>query len=343
LDQAYRLYTLALAGQAELGAMNRLRESGELLTVERWQLAAAYRLAGLSAAADELVRGNRGVVDDDVRAYGDATFGSSLRDRALILSAMVTLEKEDGLQDLVDRISSEIASDGWYSTHSVSMALLAMGRFVGGVNLGAPTFEHQVGSGRKQTVAMAAPLETTALESFPDSGSVVHLKNTSNRRLFANVLVRGIPKAGAEDAASSGLGLEVTFTNNEGEEIEIENLTQGEDFIAQVSVGNRTGVKLENLALSQIFPSGWEILSSRLDPAESKTQRGLDYEDVRDDRVYRYFGLNPDESKTFATRLNAAYLGRYYLPAVSVEAMYDATKNARTRGEWVQVTEAGRP
>jgi len=343
LDQAYRLYTLALAGQPELGAMNRLRESGDLLTVERWQLAAAYRIAGLVAAAEDLVRGDRGVVDDDIHAYGDATFGSSLRDRALILSAMVTLEKEDGLQDLVDRVSSEIASDGWYSTHSVSMALLAMARFVGGVDLGTPSFDYQVGSGRKQTVAMAAPLSTTVLESFPDAGSLVRIENGSNRRLFANVLVRGIPKAGAEDAASSGLGLEVSFTNSEGEEIQIENLTQGEDFIALVSVGNETGARLENLALSQIFPSGWEILSSRLDPAESKTQRGLDYEDVRDDRVYRYFGLNPGESKRFATRLNAAYLGKYYLPTVSVEAMYDAAKNARTRGAWVQVTEAGRP
>jgi hypothetical protein len=155
--------------------------------------------------------------------------------------------------------------------------------------------------------------------------------------------MRGIPKAGAEDAASSGLAIEVSFTNSEGKEIQVGNLTQGEDFIAQVSVGNLTGARLENLALSEIFPSGWEILSSRLDPAESKAQRGLDYEDVRDDRVYRYFGLNSGESKHFATRLNAAYLGRYYLPTVSVEAMYDATKNARTRGAWVQVTEAGRP
>jgi uncharacterized protein YfaS (alpha-2-macroglobulin family) len=349
LDQAYRLYTLALAGQPELGAMNRLRESGDLLTVERWQLAAAYRIAGLGAAAEDLVRGDRGVVDDDINAYGDATFGSSLRDRALILSAMVTLEKEDGLQDLVDRVSSEIASDGWYSTHSVSMALLAMARFAGGIDLGTPTFDYQIGSGRRQTVAMAAPIATSLLEAFPDgpdgpdAGNNLRIQNTSNRRLFANVVMRGIPKAGAEDAASSGLAIEVSFTNSEGKEIQVGNLTQGEDFIAQVSVGNLTGARLENLALSEIFPSGWEILSSRLDPAESKAQRGLDYEDVRDDRVYRYFGLNSGESKLFATRLNAAYLGRYYLPTVSVEAMYDATKNARTRGAWVQVTEAGRP
>ena len=340
LDQGYRLYTLALAGQPELGAMNRLRESGGLTAVEKWQLAAAYRLAGLGAAAFELVSGDRGVVDDGIAP--DATFGSSLRDRALILNAMVTLEREDGLQELASRVSSEIASDQWHSTHAVSMALLAMARFTGGVDLGTPSFEYQIDSRRKQTVAMAAPIATSVLREFPDAGSVLRVQNPSNRRLFANVVMRGVAQAGEEDAASSGLTLDVSFTDSEGEEVAIEKLAQGEDFIAHVSVGNTTGARVENLALSHVFPSGWEILSSRLDPAESRAQRGLDYEDVRDDRVYRYFGLNPGESKRFATRLNAAYLGRYYLPAVSVEAMYDSTKNARTRGAWVQVTEEGR-
>jgi transposase len=39
----------------------------------------------------------------------------------------------------------------------------------------------------------------------------------------------------------------------------------------------------------------------------------------------------------FETRLNAAYLGRYYLPGASIEAMYDATKQARLRGQWIEV------
>jgi len=34
--------------------------------------------------------------------------------------------------------------------------------------------------------------------------------------------------------------------------------------------------------------------------------------------------------------------GRFYLPSTSVEAMYDATKNARTKGQWVEVFPAGR-
>ncbi|MDH5708694.1 MAG: MG2 domain-containing protein, partial [Hylemonella sp.] len=56
LDQTYRLYTLALAGQPEIGAMNRLRESTQLTLTSRWMLAASYQLAGLGDAAKSIVQ-----------------------------------------------------------------------------------------------------------------------------------------------------------------------------------------------------------------------------------------------------------------------------------------------
>ncbi len=59
--------------------------------------------------------------------------------------------------------------------------------------------------------------------------------------------------------------------------------------------------------------------------------------DIRDDRVQRYFSLRSDESIFFETRLNAAYLGRFYLPGASIEAMYDAKQHARSQGTWVEV------
>jgi uncharacterized protein YfaS (alpha-2-macroglobulin family) len=134
------------------------------------------------------------------------------------------------------------------------------------------------------------------------------------------------------------LSIDVVYTDPDGNGIDIERLDQGDDFVAAVSVTNRTDMNLDNLALSHIVPSGWEIHNTRLDDAEEEGGRpDLDYEDIRDDRVYRYFGLKKGETKVFMTLLNAAYLGRYYLPTVSVEAMYDVSKQARTKGQWVEV------
>jgi uncharacterized protein YfaS (alpha-2-macroglobulin family) len=92
------------------------------------------------------------------------------------------------------------------------------------------------------------------------------------------------------------------------------------------------------MALSQIFPSGWEIINTRLLEIDNVTKSSIPtYQDIRDDRVYTYFDLKAGETKTFSVLLNASYTGHYYLPAINCEAMYDATINARKKGMWVDV------
>jgi uncharacterized protein YfaS (alpha-2-macroglobulin family) len=36
-------------------------------------------------------------------------------------------------------------------------------------------------------------------------------------------------------------------------------------------------------------------------------------------------------------KLTATYVGKFYLPAAMVEAMYDGTINANNTGQWVEV------
>ena len=150
------------------------------------------------------------------------------------------------------------------------------------------------------------------------------------------------------------------YTDAAGAPIDITHLPQGTDLIAEISVRNLTQHRIDNIALAQLVPAGWEIENERLaggDPngtreeddkkragswyipdGWSATTARAEYVDIRDDRLYRYFSLKPDEQIYFRTRLNAAYRGHYYLPSISVEAMYDATKLARTKGEWIDVS-----
>jgi uncharacterized protein YfaS (alpha-2-macroglobulin family) len=94
----------------------------------------------------------------------------------------------------------------------------------------------------------------------------------------------------------------------------------------------------QNLALSQVFPSGWEINNLRLnnDEALVKTNRG-DYQDIRDDRVYTYFRLSAYDERTFSVVLTASYAGTFYLPGTSCEAMYDHSIYAKQKGQLVEV------
>ncbi len=83
LQQAFRLYTLALAGAPEYGAMNRMKEQAGLSIQAKWRLAAAYALTGKMKPAGELVYN----AETTVIPYSSMNliYGSSDRDEAMIL------------------------------------------------------------------------------------------------------------------------------------------------------------------------------------------------------------------------------------------------------------------
>lgn len=340
LDQAYRLYLLALAGKPETGAMNRLRESGGLESPVRWQLAAAYQLAGMPDAASELVQNDNFAISD-YKGEG-STFGSALRDRAIVLNSLVLTGRNSKAKEFADVIAKELASERWYSTQSVSYGLIAIARFAGGAVGSEPyTFSYAIGKAAEETVTSQSPMVRQELSKFPDKGSRIDVKNSSNRRLFGTLIVEGVARAGAEKEASNGLRLEVSYANMEGAPVQTAKLQQGSDVVATIKVTNTSGRDLTNVALSHLVPSGWEIHNPRMALGSAESLTPIDYQDIRDDRIYTYFGLKSAESKTFKVQFNAAYRGRFYQPGLAVEAMYDATVNASTLGQWVEVTNKG--
>jgi uncharacterized protein YfaS (alpha-2-macroglobulin family) len=336
-EQAYRLYTLALAGEPEVGAMNRLREMTLDASATRWLLAAAYRLAGLPDAADAVVR------DDTFRGgpYGTTsrTFGSRMRDEAIILMGLVTLGRMQETDRWVDVLSAKLASDRWHSTQSTAWSLLALSRYVGDSGTD-PGFAARVklGGAQARTHDSKAALARIPLAALPSEGTELTVENSSQRRLYATLSVRGVPRAGEEQASTSDMRIDVRYTDVAGEPIDVARIEQGRDFLAHVTVHNTTDRPHENLALAHVVASGWEIHDPRFEGESQQKMGEIDFQDVRDDRVYTYFPLKGGEKKAFRLLLNAAYRGRYYLPPVSVEAMYDASVNARTSGRWIEVS-----
>ncbi len=355
--QAYRLYTLALAGQPEIGAMNRLRETKGLMMGERWLLASAYQLAG----KPDVAKSTAGTGTTQAFVFPDSnpyTFGSLLRDRAIVLQALTLLGREAEANALVEDISAQLSSEDWYSTQSVAFALVAVAQNTGTKPFAGFSFDWSAGKASAKVKA-DAPLASVKLAPPPAAGVPLNVTNNADRKLFVTASVRAVPRSGEEDASAKGLSIVVNYTTADGDPVDIAKIPQGMDLIAQVSVRNLGKRRVDNLALTQILPAGWEIRNDRLEgadtsgertqdnprasfwwaPAEWRTQstRTAEYVDIRDDRVNRYFGLRPAETIYFETRLNAAYIGRYYLPGASVEAMYDATTQARLKGQWVDV------
>lgn len=337
LTQAYRLYLLALAGKAELGAMNRMRLKAlhRDAVAARWHLAAAYHLAGQKKVAEELSNGAVLDVLEYAKGLGAPTFGSRLRDQALILQSLSIMNQRAKADMLVKMISQRLASDQWLNTQETSQALVAMAKFVGegGVS-NSVEFEYRLAGGSWTKVKSDKPLWQLDLNG--EASNKIEIKNAMGQAIFARVVADGIPAAADETDASNGMSITVAYMTLEEKTLDITNLKQGEEFLAAVTITNKGGYTYNEVALNQIFPSGWEIINHRL--MGIKLPGAVpEYQDIRDDRVYTFFDLAAGKSQVFYVRLNAAYLGRYYLPAVSVEAMYDKSLNARKKGQWVEV------
>jgi uncharacterized protein YfaS (alpha-2-macroglobulin family) len=337
LIQAYRLYSLALAGEADLGSMNRLREQGNLPMQAVWMLASSYVKAGQPEAAKTLVA----KLPVLVKPYTEMaySYGSDLRDEAIILEALVLMEDRTKAFELVKTISEALSNQNmWMSTQTTAWCLKAVGAFAGRQPEGELKFTWSY-DGKETTASTKLTLSQVDLNNETAKQNSLKVVNGSKGPLFVRVVTQGTPARGAEDDASSNLDINVSYMDMDGNNLDPGRLEQGTQFIASVSVNN-AGIRgaYRNLAINQIFPSGWEINNLRLDEAENRLSGDKPtYQDIRDDRVYTYFDLTPGQRKTFRVLLTATYGGKYYLPGVTCEAMYDRNIYARVKGREVEV------
>lgn len=96
---------------------------------------------------------------------------------------------------------------------------------------------------------------------------------------------------------------------------------------------------IENLALTQILPSGWEVAENILDkntPSFVKNSL-LNFIDIRDDKIMWFFHQE-DAQMDFFIKLNAVNAGTFSLSGAYVEAMYDEAFRALGESKKVIVT-----
>ena len=342
LLQAYRLYTLALAKAPEMGAMNRLRESSTLSLQARWRLAAAYALAGQPEAANRLIdRADTQV--NDYPAF-NISYGSAERDQAMIVETLVLLNRRNEAVPIIRKLSEVLTSQRWLSTQTTAYCLMAISKFAGDQAGGQELrYAFRINNGREERKTSQLPVNQVDVPVRDGSPGQVMVKNQGNTLLFARLLLSGIPGVTEMTPARNNIEVSVAYRGLDGKPLDVARLNQGTDFLAEVTVSNpgRLG-NYTDLVLTQVFPSGWEIHNTRLDEFPSAHQADIPaYQDIRDDRVHSFFDLQAGQTKKFVVILNAAYLGRFFLPGIFAEAMYNDLVNARIPGQWVEVVEGG--
>ncbi|PLX16238.1 MAG: hypothetical protein C0599_15685, partial [Salinivirgaceae bacterium] len=336
-NQAYRLYTLALAGKSQKGAMNRLRGITDLHSATKWRLAAAYAVDGRKKAAEKLINSLSATKELATVQY---TYGSPLRDQAMVLQTLDYLDKNTEAFNLITEMSEKMIDNTWYSTQTRAWVLYAIADYYSKRDVAREiNVSYHINNGKDNEVSTNMHMIQVDLPLEFSLSQNIEFTNKSGGETFLQLINEGKPLPKELEGASSNLNINVTYMDFDRNTINISNLDQTTDFIAKITVSH-PGIRnsYTDLALTFTAPGGWEIVNTRFTEfGGSINESTYTFRDFRDTQVMTYFYLRKGETKTFYIKLNATYPGTYYFSPVIVEAMYDHMINARTKSQFVDI------
>ncbi len=318
--QSYRLFVLALADKAEMGAMNRFKEIDMNYDLTKALAAAAFAQKGKTSIAQNLLPN---VEEGQSMSDYYTSFGSRTRDLAFYTYVQMLCDvDQQTVQNNINNLCRMISGDRWLDTQTTAFALFVLGKYAEKMNIANTNLSATVKvNGEERT--LNTNMASVGYGFTPKMGSnMLEIKNLTDQKMVANLFTK--TSVAEYDMSESGnfITMTISYTDKSGNPVNLSNLTAGTDLKVQMTVTNPSEWQVTELALSYYLPSGWELVNERLS-GDMTGNEGAKHIDFRDDRAYFYFDLMPRSKKTFTLKANATYEGNYMIPAIRCEDMYN--------------------
>lgn len=317
--QAYRLFVLALADAAEMGAMNRFKEQVMLYPLSKVLTAAAFAQVGKTTIAQEMMP----VVGDNERMSDYySSFGSTTRDLAFLTYAQMLCDTDaEEVKENINSICGILNTGCWLDTQSTAFALFVLGKYAEKLGVSAENLS-AVLKANEEITTLNTNMCSGAISFVPKLGSnKVEITNNGSQAVTVNVFTKTSVAEYDTNESGNFIKMTVAYTDKNGKPIDLSRVKVGTDINIEMKVENPSKYKVTELALSYYLPAGWELVNDRM--SGNRTNSDAKHIDYRDDRAYFYFDLSPKTSKTFTVKANATYEGNYMIPAVRCEDMYN--------------------
>jgi hypothetical protein len=333
-EQAYRLLTLAMVNEAEIGAMNRMKEL-VISPQSLYDLSNAYALIGQLSTAQVLYAKAENL---EYESTDYAYFGNELGNASIRLYCLHMLKNKTEAMVQGRKVANLMNSaDGYYNTHSLSIAMISLLNVFGDDVKSNTNLDWSLSKGNiNKDFHSNYSFLSYELANNRDKAESLILKNNGSKPLFFSLNQQGSSLSTTAEAYNKGVEINLRFLSISGDVIDPARIKQGTDFEMEVRV-KKTGSKkaYQDMALKQFIPAGWQILSNSQEAGTTNSY--FEYRDIRDDRIFTFFELRNSAERVYKIRLNATYAGRYYLPSFEVEDMYHPEIKARTKARWVEV------
>jgi uncharacterized protein YfaS (alpha-2-macroglobulin family) len=318
----YALYTIALAGSPDKAIMNFYRNEKSLLTTDtQFLLAGAFALSGDRRTFTELLPPEF-KTEEAVRTSGYC-FDSPIRANALILNILLDTDlNNSSIPRYMEYLSKTYRRYYWYSTQDNAFTLLAFGKAArmasstkvdGTIKVGTKDYSYKGGN------------QKFDLEPY---GKKVSLSMEGSGRVYYSIVTEGIRSDGKVQIEDKGLQVRREFFNRNGEPVSMGSIKQNDLIIIKLALISSVDL-LENVAISDLLPAGFEIENPRItettDYAFIKNATSPQYMDIRDDRINIYTSFRGgNRTQIFYYMVRAVTPGVFHYAPVVAEAMYNA-------------------
>jgi len=145
--------------------------------------------------------------------------------------------------------------------------------------------------------------------------------------LFYQIAESGFDQTTVTQPISDGIEVSREYRNKDDQPVTSAKL--GEELTVVLRVRSTSDQNLENVAIEDLLPGGFEIVEESVRTgACTYGWGGIDYVDVREDRLLAFGSVTGMETE-IKYRIKATNMGTYAIPPVQAEAMYHLKIRAR--------------
>lgn len=350
--EPYMHYVLAVAKRGQKARAQQLLQFVQTAPKNAWyrggrkqemtyMLKASLHLMGDHRYERELKSPDVSSINAD-RSYGYSYY-SDLRRRALTLNIFFDLFGKDAKGELLAQlVGNQLSQDrsSWYTTQELVWGVTALGKWVegsaasfegGSLSVNGSAFEVT------QTNPKKSDMTWKLLRASEYDSIKLTVASKSEGKLYMIISSEGVRTSPTVEWGGDGLRLTREYVDSDGKLISLDDIKLGDVLFSRVTLKNVSGEKIENVALVERFPAGWEIENpnlgrGELPPALNAKLWNTDHMNMRDDRVEAFGTLYGRDEVTVVVGLRATSAGSFKSPPASAEAMYDPTKWARLEG-----------
>ena len=318
----YSLYVLALAGKSDVSTMNYYKARPHLLTNDTWYLlAGSYALAGQWNTYYEMIP-KEYTPEKTIRLTGGC-FDSEIRANAIMLNVLLEVQPTNDQIPYIIKHLSQMA-DQMYSTQERSFTFLALGK---AAKMNANTKMNVKVIADNKTIKTFNGTDITF--DLPENvGNNISLSGTGTGAVYYFWNTGGIKINNKVKEEDSFMKVRRTYYEySTGREVNYNTVGQGQLIVCKISL---TGYErsAENIVITDMLPAGFEIENPRLSTStelqwKPKHPINVQYLDIRDDRLLLFTDLPRNSSREFYYMLRVVNKGKFQLPVIGAEAMYD--------------------